>query len=104
MAPPSTGSGKSTIVQLLLRLYTPQSGLISIGGCDLNGIDPKWLRRHVAVVEQGPVLFSGSFLDNIAFGSAHTDVEDEPSIKDGVTVKDSLLGEATRAAKLANVQ
>eukprot|EP00041_Stephanoeca_diplocostata_P006195 m.78164 g.78164 ORF g.78164 m.78164 type:complete len:670 (-) comp16222_c0_seq2:2328-4337(-) len=98
----ASGSGKSTLVQLLLRLYTPQHGSIAIGGCDLEDIDPAWLRRHVAVVEQGPVLFSGTFLQNIAFGHEATLGFGESSEAGDVASREQFLQDATRAAKLAN--
>lgn len=55
-----SGSGKSSIAALLLRLYDPQSGLVSLDGHDLKDLDPSWLRRNIGAVNQEPVLFSGS--------------------------------------------
>lgn len=66
----SSGAGKSTVLSLLLRFYEPTSGRILIDGADLRGLDPAWLRSHVAVVQQEPVLFSGTVLDNICYGLA----------------------------------
>lgn len=64
------GSGKSTVIQLLLRLYTPQSGHITFGSIPYPELDTSFLRRELAVVEQQPVLFNRTFLDNILFGYA----------------------------------
>ncbi|OLS29246.1 MAG: putative multidrug export ATP-binding/permease protein [Candidatus Heimdallarchaeota archaeon LC_2] len=61
------GSGKSSILRLLLQLYQPQQGKISIGGVDLNTISNREIRNHVAMVEQEVFLFSGTIRDNIAF-------------------------------------
>ena len=63
-----TGSGKSTLVLLLSRLYElePGRGRISIGGVDLREIDTAWLRSHMSVVLQEPFLFSDSIRGNIA--------------------------------------
>lgn len=55
-----SGSGKSSIASLLLRLYDPQKGSIILDGHDLKTLDPSWLRRNIGAVNQEPVLFSGS--------------------------------------------
>ena len=60
-----TGSGKTTIISLLNRLYHIQEGQIRIDGVDIERYDPEVLRRHVGVVLQDVFLFSGSVLDNI---------------------------------------
>ena len=62
-----SGSGKSTIAKLVARLYLPQRGRILVDGCDIAGVDPGWLRRHVAIVPQETTLFSGSIRENIAW-------------------------------------
>ncbi|WP_421791682.1 ABC transporter transmembrane domain-containing protein [Hyphobacterium sp.] len=64
----ASGAGKSTIFQLLLRLYDPKSGLIRLDGVDIARVDPIELRRCLAVVQQNAPLFSGSVIDNIRFG------------------------------------
>ncbi len=60
-----TGSGKSSLVHLLQRLYDYKSGSISIGGVELKKIDKKWIRQHVGVVLQEPFLFSKTIKENI---------------------------------------
>lgn len=65
-----TGSGKSTIAQLLLRFYDPSTGSISIGGNDLRLIDLHTLREQVSYVQQDVFLFSDTVADNISFGLA----------------------------------
>ena len=60
-----TGHGKSTLVQLLTRLYQPQQGAVLIDGRDIRSVTQRSLRRHVGVVLQDNVLFSGSILDNL---------------------------------------
>ncbi|XP_013857271.1 ATP-binding cassette sub-family B member 10, mitochondrial [Austrofundulus limnaeus] len=65
----SSGSGKSSLVSLLLRLYNPDSGIISIDGHDIRDLNPYWLRSHIGTVSQEPVLFSCSIRDNIAYGA-----------------------------------
>ncbi len=63
------GSGKSTLMNLLQRLYDPQTGSILIGGRDLRDITQQSLREQIAVVPQEVDLFSRSILDNIGYGS-----------------------------------
>lgn len=60
-----TGHGKSTLVQLLTRFYDVQQGCIRIDGQDIRALPQHSLRRHVGVVLQDNVLFSGSILDNL---------------------------------------
>ncbi len=63
-----TGSGKSTLVKLLLRFYEVGSGTISIGGVDIQDIALKSLRQGIGYVGQDVFLFSGTIADNIAYG------------------------------------
>src|SRR5262245_16249946 len=63
-----TGAGKSTIAQLLLRLYDVQRGTVRIDGDDVTGLERTDLRRRFAVVPQDVYLFPGTVLANIAAG------------------------------------
>lgn len=63
-----TGSGKSTIMQLILRFYDVSSGTIKIDGVDIRDYNIRWLRSQIGSVSQEPVLFSGSIKDNISYG------------------------------------
>jgi len=63
-----TGSGKSTIANLLMRFYTPQQGEILLGGQPLQSIPGKLLRECVGCVQQDPFIFVGSIADNIRMG------------------------------------
>jgi ATP-binding cassette subfamily B protein len=63
-----SGAGKSTVFALLLRFYDPQEGAIRIGGVELKSMDPRALRRLIAVVPQEPVLFASSVLENVRYG------------------------------------
>ena len=60
-----TGSGKSTMMYLLQRLYEPTSGRITIGGVDIQTIDRSHLRSHVGLILQEPFLYSKSIYDNV---------------------------------------
>jgi ATP-binding cassette subfamily B protein len=64
----ATGSGKSTIINLLPRFYDPSEGRITVDGHDLRDIKIESLRRQIGIVLQETTLFSGTIHDNIAFG------------------------------------
>jgi subfamily B ATP-binding cassette protein MsbA len=64
----STGSGKTTITNLLLRFYDPQSGAVKIGGTDIRNVSTKDLRRQIALVTQETILFHDTIRKNIALG------------------------------------
>ena len=73
-----SGSGKSSIVRLLLRLHDPQGGTIRIGGHDLRTLDPDAARSLIAVVAQDTYLFHGTVEENLRLGrpdASETDVE-----------------------------
>jgi ATP-binding cassette subfamily B protein len=61
----STGSGKSTLIKLLPRLYEPWTGAIRLGGIDVRDLDRRALRRRIVVVSQDVFLFAGTLADNI---------------------------------------
>jgi len=63
-----TGSGKTTLINLLPRFYDYTSGRILLDGVDLNKYPARYLREHIGVVEQEPFLFSRSIKDNIVYG------------------------------------
>ncbi|RKG72094.1 ATP-binding cassette domain-containing protein [Corallococcus exercitus] len=64
----SSGAGKSTLAALLSRFYDPIQGQLLLDGRPLQSLDPSWLRRHVGMVAQEPLLFSCSIADNIRYG------------------------------------
>ncbi len=63
-----TGSGKTTLVQLLSRLYDPTTGRVLVDGADVRTLDPSALRRQIAFVTDDPFLFSTTVRENIAYG------------------------------------
>ena len=71
-----TGSGKSTLVTLLVRLYDPTSGTIRLGGCDLRDVNERKLRKMAALVQQKALLFSGTIADNLRQGDENATEED----------------------------
>lgn len=72
----STGSGKTSLVNLLPRFYDPTSGVISLDGVALTEYSRKYLRSQIGIVEQEPFLFSRTIKENITYG-VHRKVEDE---------------------------
>lgn len=70
-----TGNGKSTLVNLLLRLYNTKPGMILIDGRDINTIPLKALRENIAYVPQDNFLFSDTLKANIAFGTGEEDMD-----------------------------
>ncbi|MCR5749709.1 MAG: ABC transporter ATP-binding protein/permease [Lactobacillus sp.] len=71
-----TGSGKSTLVSLLVRLYDPTSGTIRLGGCNLRDVNERKLRKMAALVQQKTLLFSGTIADNLRQGDENATEED----------------------------
>ncbi len=63
-----SGSGKSSVARLLLRLFDPQQGRVLIGGRDLKTLDPEAVRRMIAVVHQDTYLFHGTVEENLRLG------------------------------------
>ncbi|ANF95292.1 ABC transporter ATP-binding protein [Paenibacillus bovis] len=72
----ATGSGKSSLVQLLLRLYEVSSGHIYLQGQDIRQMSEQQLRGMIGYVPQEVVLFSGTIRDNIAWGNEHATMEE----------------------------
>ena len=66
----ATGSGKTTVVNLLMRFYDPDSGSILVGGQDIGGISRSSLRKEIAIVLQDTVLFSDTIRNNLTYGNA----------------------------------
>ncbi len=85
-----TGSGKSSLVQLLARLYDYDQGSIKVDGVELKNIDKRWIRRNVAVVPQEPFLFAKTIRENVTLARGEVPDEElyavckEPAIHDVV--------------------
>src|SRR5690606_11979309 len=67
-----TGSGKSSVLNLLFRFYDPQKGSITIDGIDIRKLPRQAMRQHMGIVLQDPFLFTGTILSNVSL--------DDPSI------------------------
>ena len=72
----ATGSGKSSLVQLIARLYDATKGSIFVGGANILDYDPQSLREEVGVVLQKNILFSGTIAENLRWGSKDASDED----------------------------
>ena len=90
----SSGSGKSTMGLLLLKLYQAQSGRVTLDGHDLRDLDTKWLRSAIGYVPQEPVLFGGTVAQNISYGVGNDRGWDDPVDR---WTMDAVLDAAKRA-------
>jgi ATP-binding cassette subfamily B protein len=68
-----SGAGKTTVMQLLLRFYDPDSGVIRFDGADIRDLDPAALRAAIGVVPQDPTIFGASARDNIRYARPDAD-------------------------------
>lgn len=107
-----SGQGKSTIANLMLRFYEPQSGSISISGQNMSDLTQDSLRSNIAVVFQESLLFSGTIMENIRYGKPNASKEEVIAaakaanayefIKDLPEQFESMIGE--RGVKLSGGQ
>jgi len=98
-----TGSGKTTIAKLLLRLYDPQKGSINIGDYNIQDLSVKSLRNKIGIVSQDTFLFNASIKDNISYGAKKaTDEDIIQAAKDSYSIEfidslkhgfDTIIGE-----------
>lgn len=99
----ATGSGKSSVVHLLQRLFEPQEGKITIGGVDIQKIDRKYLRSRIGLVLQEPFLYSKTIRDNVGVAVRAPSQEDiDRAVRDACAAEfiaqsekgyDTLIGE-----------
>src|SRR5947209_20068623 len=76
----ASGSGKSTIVGLVERFYDPVGGQVLLDGHSIRDLNLRWLREHISLVQQEPVLFNTTIYENVAYGligTAHEFASDE---------------------------
>ncbi len=84
------GSGKSTLVNLIPRLYAPDSGSITIGGTNIDDIPVSFLRENIGFVPQEPYLFSMTITENIKFGIPDASPEDIVHVSKIVELHDEI--------------
>ncbi len=87
-----TGSGKTTLAQLLLRMYDPITGSIKLEGVDLKEMDLKHLRQQVSYVPQDVFLFSDSIRNNIAFGMETVDAAAVEQAAKAASIHQEIMG------------
>ena len=85
----ASGSGKSTIVALLERWYDQASGTITLDGRNIRNLNLRYLRTKIRLVQQEPVLFSGTVFDNVAYGLLGTEHENATAEKKLQLVQDA---------------
>ncbi|XP_055625929.1 multidrug resistance protein homolog 49 [Toxorhynchites rutilus septentrionalis] len=71
-----SGCGKSTCLQLIQRLYDPLNGTVTVDGTKVNELNISWLRSHIGLVGQEPVLFAASIAENIRYGNPEASQSD----------------------------
>ncbi len=86
-----SGSGKSTIANLLSRFYDVSSGAISIDGIDIRDVTLASLRRNVGISQQDIFLFSGTIRDNIAYGAVGADMEQIEAVSKAAHLHDFVV-------------
>ena len=91
----ATGSGKSSIGHLLVRFYDPLRGKILLDGHDIRSVNVRWLRRHVRLLGQDPVLFDTPIFENIRHGLIGTEYE---SLSDSDEKLAHIIEQAARKA------
>ena len=85
-----SGSGKSTVVQLLERFYDANSGKILLDGVDITELNPRWLHKVISVVQQDPVLFSMTVRENITYGLENAEEATESDLNRVLEMSQSL--------------
>lgn len=76
-----SGSGKSTIANMLLKLYEPSSGTITIDGYSLDKLDGFWLREQITLVQQFPKIFNDTLENNILLGTSYNSIDSKDVIE-----------------------
>ncbi|CAI5449074.1 unnamed protein product [Caenorhabditis angaria] len=85
-----SGSGKSSIARLMLRLYDPDSGRITVDGIDMKDINPTAWRRSIGTVGQEPVLFTCSIRDNILLGAENPEKVSDEQLEEAATLANAI--------------
>ncbi len=86
-----TGSGKTTIVNLLARFYEPSKGEILIDGVNYRNLSLGYLRHNIGYVQQTPLIFSASYYDNIAYGKPGASLEEVIEVAKIVGIHEEIM-------------
>jgi ATP-binding cassette subfamily B protein len=99
----ATGSGKTSLVNLLVRFYEPTAGFVSFNGIDCRQIRPEVLRKRIALVMQDPFLFTGTLQANIFFAANDLSIQQQENIIDAASCRELVArspnGLATRISE-----
>nr|WP_241481327.1 ABC transporter ATP-binding protein [Methanoculleus sediminis] len=87
-----TGAGKTTLVNLILRGFSPQEGTITLDGRDLAALDPRWLRRQVSLVSQDLFLFHTTIEENIRYSRPGATFEEIVNAARKAQIHDDITG------------
>ncbi|KAH7103350.1 multidrug resistance protein 1 [Auriculariales sp. MPI-PUGE-AT-0066] len=87
----ASGSGKSTVVQLVERFYDPESGVVKLDGVDIKELNVKWLRSQIGLVSQEPILFATTIKGNVAHGLIGTPFENASEEKKTELIKEACI-------------
>ena len=82
----ATGSGKSTLVNLIPRFYDVTSGSITLDGVDLREFPEKDLEARVSIAPQKAILFAGDIASNVTYGADHESKDDDPRLKEALDI------------------
>jgi thiol reductant ABC exporter CydD subunit len=105
-----SGTGKSTMAALVLRLADPQQGRVTCGGVDLRDVDPQAWRAHIAWVPQDVTLFAGTLAENVALADPQASRErilvalTEAGLQDFAPLLDARIGEGARGLSAGQIQ
>lgn len=86
-----TGSGKTTIINLIPRFYHPTTGIVRVDGIDIQTVQVESLRQHIGIVLQDPFLFSDTIRENIAYGRPDASLEDVIAAAKAARAHDFIL-------------
>ncbi|WP_292520637.1 ABC transporter ATP-binding protein [Methanoculleus sp.] len=86
-----TGAGKTTLINLILRAFSPQKGTITLDGHDLSILDPRWLRRQVSLVSQDLFLFHTTIEENIRYSRPEATLDEVIVAAQKAQIHDDIL-------------
>ena len=86
-----SGSGKTTIINLMMRFYDPDVGMVTLDGVDLRRVSLRTLRDAIALVDQDPLLFKGSILENLTYGRPDATEEEVTMAARAANIHDFIL-------------
>lgn len=87
----ASGSGKSTVIQLVERFYDPTSGVVKLDGVDIKDLNLKWLRSQIGLVSQEPTLFGTTIRANVAHGLINTKWENASEEEQFALIKEACV-------------